>query len=291
MTVKRQIDRMAQSPKRLKKSEKPPKPTPTPDPNALFFDRGAFAEIDTDWTFFAANGFPIQPAQVGSSGVHANGTLDIMPRNSPDGRWVDGQNLEYCIDVLPNNQQGECDAQDGIGYEVYSPVAGNAYPSGHNITFLLAGGGYKEYTIELGGYQFKYTMRPEISLSRIAQTSNTLTAGAPVDLGNVVGKLCTRNNLNECDLASDDPVHLAYEVRFRFQTPQPTGKYFGQSFLISQCMSLGLEVNSSACQEIISDWNNLVRAVIAHPGCLYNEWNSSHTLNTIEPIICSQQGR
>jgi hypothetical protein len=258
-----------------------PMPTPTPDPNALFFDRGPFTEIDTAWTFTN------QPAQVGAEGVHDHGTLDIMPRNFPDGRLVADHNLEYCIDVLPNNRQSECDPQDGIGYEVLAPIGGSPIPDAvtlHNTTIVI--GGYNQYNLVLGGQPFTYIMRMEISLSRLVPSSRI---SGPVVRGDPLGRLCTTSNLADCDLAGNI-VHLAYEVRFRFQNPQGGHNYFGGRFLRNQCTALGFLSNSSECNAIIRDWDRLVRAVIAHPSCLINDWNNdpANPENTFETIVCSQ---
>ena len=269
-----------------------PPPTPTPNPDAVYFDRGPFVNYDTVSPF----GNNIPPAQVGSLGVHREGTLDVMPRHFPDGRLVNGQNLEHCIDSALGSQ---CDPTDGGRYTVFSPVTGNIYYTKDNATILINNN--TANAINLGGRNIVdangdfYPMTAQISLSHLHPDLYKVGHGGAVNTGTEIGVLCRSTNIaDNCNLLDENSndtylfVRLAYEVRFRFDTPQLTRKFFGIPFLNDWCRDNNVADNE--CNAIKTDWNQLVRAVIANPNCLYNEWlNSGLSVpNSNQPVVCAE---
>jgi hypothetical protein len=67
-----------------------PLPTPTIDPNIPLANAGRFAVLGNG--YLSPFGVNISPANVGTFGIHDNGTIDIMP-----------QNLEKCVDTSPES--------------------------------------------------------------------------------------------------------------------------------------------------------------------------------------------
>jgi hypothetical protein len=216
------------------------------------------------------------PANVGAFGIHAKGTIDVMPAE-----------IEGCVDTSPSSMSHVCDPINGVGLPVYAPV------SSHFITFekirdtervVLAGFITIVIEDEYDGDDINTDMpvrRREIFLAHI--DPNTFSNGdqpikfppgvnqvtiSNVPPGTKIGNLCLHNNRQVCaindsviDTAKDVIVvnHLAVQVRF-----------------LGRRLSTGrIETDGAYPTEVMG--------VLADPYCIFDVWKDIHLGSPFSP--------
>jgi len=221
--------------------------TSTPDPRIPLVSPGRFANAPGGYQSPFGNGNA--PANVGSLGIHQNGTIDVMPAS-----------LEECIDTSRASVSSSCDPQGTLGNPVYAPVSGTAYAvdNGQNIVIFW------EVEFDRNDDDTNRPVRREILLIHLDPTQTLVpVTGIQVRRGDLVGYLCRFDDRQRCGIPDnvDRDIgfavnHLAVQIRFYTSN---SGNGRPGAFAPSHDEVLG---------------------VLAIPNCIFDNWVENHLVRT-----------
>jgi hypothetical protein len=221
-----------------------PTPTPTPDPLIPTVSAGRFEDAPGGYQSPFENGNA--PANVGSLGVHQNGTIDVMPSS-----------LEKCIDTSRDSVSSACDPEGQLGIPIFAPVAGYAVSVNEGTNVVIFWEAESGRTDVITGE--RVIVRREILLIHLDPNMNQISAtGENVRRGDLIGYLCLHANRDRCNISisSQNDIdfavnHLAVQIRF---------------------------FNSRGI--VYAPLDSEVLGVLAIPSCIFDNWVENHLVRT-----------